>query len=80
MARRKSEIKIPGIDDRPMTKERLDAMWERLSTQEEVFFGVGRRGQAGADDKAPSVIKPVRKTRVCHGKLQADLSDTHALG
>ena len=61
MARRNSEIKSPGIDDRPMTKERLDAMWERLSTQEEVFFGVGdpRREETADKSLLMGVHKPV---------------------
>lgn len=40
MAKQNNDVQIPGIDDRPMTKEQFAAMWERLSTQTgEVFLG-----------------------------------------
>ena len=81
MARRNSDVQIPGIDDRPMTKERQDTMWERLATQEEVFFGVeGTRKDEGIKKLLP-IGKPSRKMVVVRRvKFQDGLSDTHALG
>ena len=41
MAKQNNDVQIPGIDDRPMTKEQFAAMWERLSPQTgEVFLGI----------------------------------------
>lgn len=47
MEKQNSGARIPGIDDRPMTKEQFAAMWERLSAQtEEVFIRTDAAEQA----------------------------------
>lgn len=50
--RNKNIQQIPVIDDSRMTKTQQDAMWERLATQEEVFFGVGDPRREEVADKS----------------------------
>lgn len=50
--RNKNIPQIPVIDDSRMTKKQQDAMWERLATQEEVFFGVGGPRREEVADKS----------------------------
>lgn len=59
--RNKNIQQIPVIDDSPMTKTQQDAMWIRLATQEEVFFGVGdpRREETADKSLLMGVHKPV---------------------
>lgn len=38
MEKANEQFRIPGIDDRPMTEERLAQMWQRLAEQEEEIF------------------------------------------
>ena len=54
MAKQNNNIaQIPVIDDSRMTKAQQDAMWERLATQEEVFFCDGSPRRVETIGKTP---------------------------